>query len=46
MGKAARFHRPIGIDVDGQGLIYIADTFNHCIRRVQPADGTVSTLCG
>ena len=46
VGKAARFYHPNGIIVDKQGLIYIADTFNHCIRRVQPADGTVSTLCG
>ena len=46
VGDAARFNHPHAIDVDSQGLIYIADTWNHCIRRVQPADGTVSTLCG
>ena len=44
--NAARFNSPVGIDVDSQGLIYVADTGNHCIRMVQPADGTVSTLCG
>jgi DNA-binding beta-propeller fold protein YncE len=46
VGAAARFNWPHGIDVDSQGLIYVADTCNHCIRTVQPADGTVSTLCG
>ena len=46
VGDAARFYHPNGIEVDRQGLIYVADTWNHCIRRVQPADGTVSTLCG
>ena len=46
VGNTARFYVPIGIEVDRQGLIYVADTNNHCIRTVQPADGTVSTLCG
>ena len=46
VGDAARFNRPQGIDVDRQGLIYVADSWNHCVRRVHPADGTVSTLCG
>ena len=46
VGDAARFTHPNGIEVDRQGLIYVADTNNHCIRTVQPADGTVSTLCG
>ena len=46
VGDAARFNGPTDIEVDRQGLIYVADTWNHCIRTVQPADGTVSTLCG
>ena len=46
VGDAARFSSPRAIEVDSEGLIYVADPFNHCIRRVQPADGTVSTLCG
>ena len=46
VGDAARFNEPQGIDVDSKGLIYVADAFNHCIRLVKPADGTVSTLCG
>ena len=43
-GDAALFYCPEGIEVDRQGLIYVADTYNHCIRRVQPADGTVSRV--
>ena len=43
---AARFNDPDDIEVDSQGLIYVADTQNHCVRTVQPADGTVSTVCG
>ena len=46
VGDAARFNWPHGIEMDRQGLIYVADAWNNCIRRVQPADGTVSTLCG
>jgi sugar lactone lactonase YvrE len=46
VGKAARFNWPDDIEVDSQGLIYVTDTQNHCVRTVQPADGTVSTLCG
>jgi hypothetical protein len=46
VGDAARFNWPQAIEVDSHGLIYVADSNNHCIRTVQPADGTVSTLCG
>ena len=46
VGVDARFNCPSAIEVDSHGLIYVADLNNHCIRTVQPADGTVSTLCG
>ena len=46
VGHAARFACPMSIEVDSQGLIYVADRHNHCIRMVHPIDGTVSTLCG
>jgi len=45
MGTAARFNLPWGIVVDGHGTIYVND-FGNCIRKVLPADWTVSTLCG
>lgn len=46
VGAAARFYRPRGIAVDRDGIIYVTDHVNHCIRRVTPENGTVSTLCG
>ena len=33
------------IDIDAQDRIYIADTGNHCIRRIE-TDGTIVTLAG
>jgi RHS repeat-associated protein len=44
-GSAARFNNPQGVAVDATGMVYVADTDNHCIRRVA-ADGTVTTLAG
>jgi sugar lactone lactonase YvrE len=51
-GGAARFgavgisvYGPGGLAVDVQGNVYVADTYNHAIRKVTPA-GVVSTLAG
>ncbi len=44
-GAAARFFSPFGIATDGTDL-YVADTYNHTIRRVVIATGAVSTLAG
>ncbi|MCC7262178.1 MAG: hypothetical protein IT369_06610 [Candidatus Latescibacteria bacterium] len=33
---AALLNRPVGLEFDGQGRLYIADTYNHRIRRVNP----------
>ncbi|MBS1663800.1 MAG: IPT/TIG domain-containing protein [Bacteroidetes bacterium] len=34
LGSVARFHTPWGINIDSQGALYIADTYNHTIRKM------------
>ncbi|MBM3768560.1 MAG: hypothetical protein FJW32_24530 [Acidobacteria bacterium] len=41
----AKLANPIGIAVDSAGLLYIADSYNHRIRRVR-ANGTLETFAG
>jgi len=41
----ARLNRPTGLAMDGDGNLYIADTGNHTIRKVDIL-GTVTTLAG
>jgi hypothetical protein len=41
----ARFSYPVGVAIDAEGNIIVADSSNHCIRKVTP-DGTVRTLAG
>ncbi|HKP72278.1 MAG TPA: thioredoxin-like domain-containing protein, partial [Pyrinomonadaceae bacterium] len=41
----ATFHRPQGLALDGEAL-YVADTENHLIRRVDLRARTVSTVAG
>ena len=44
-GTSARFSGPSGIAVDVAGNLYVADNYNHRIRKVNP-DGIVSTFAG
>jgi hypothetical protein len=44
-GSDARFNFPRGVAADGAGNIYVADTYNHTIRKVTPV-GMVTTLAG
>jgi thiol-disulfide isomerase/thioredoxin/sugar lactone lactonase YvrE len=41
----ARFQHPLGI-VCYENLLYVADTYNHKIRVVDPRDGSARTLVG
>jgi len=44
-GSANLLSNPNGVAVDSGGNLYVADTFNHVIRKVSP-DGRVTTLAG
>ena len=42
---AAQLNRPVDVAVDGSGNLYIADNFNHRIRKVD-SSGNISTVAG
>jgi sugar lactone lactonase YvrE len=44
-GSAARFNGPVAVAINSLGIIFVADTNNHTIRRVTPT-GSVSTFAG
>jgi len=44
-GTNAQFNRPGGVAVDTSFNVYVADTWNHTIRKITPA-GVSSTLAG
>jgi sugar lactone lactonase YvrE len=44
-GSDARFNDPHGIAVDSAGVLYVAESGNHTVRRITPA-GIVTTIAG
>jgi len=44
-GSAAQFRYPMGVAVDLAGVVYVADSNNHQIRKITP-DGEVTSLAG
>jgi streptogramin lyase len=46
VGGAAAFRFPFALALDGAGNLYVADSGNHCIKRVELASSTVTTIAG
>uniref|UniRef100_A0A6B2LEW4 SMP-30/Gluconolactonase/LRE-like region domain-containing protein n=1 Tax=Arcella intermedia TaxID=1963864 RepID=A0A6B2LEW4_9EUKA len=42
--KTAQFNTPKGIAIDKKGIIYVADSKNDCIRRIDLATSSVTTI--
>ena len=46
-GSGAKFNRPYGLAIDSSGrYLYVADTNNHRIRKIDLSTNTVSTILG
>jgi trimeric autotransporter adhesin len=45
LALTSKLNYPAGITLDGAGNIYIADAYNHCIRKMTSA-GAISTVAG
>ncbi|MCB9641123.1 MAG: hypothetical protein H6727_19655 [Myxococcales bacterium] len=45
LAKQARFFRPLGLTLGSDGFLYVADSANHCIRKVDQ-NGDVVTWAG
>lgn len=42
----ATFNGPKWIHVGPDGLVYVVDTENHCVRAIDPKSGTIRTVAG
>lgn len=42
----ASFNGPKWIHIGADGNVYVVDTENHCVRRIDPRTGTIDTVAG
>lgn len=43
---AAQFNQPFHVALDGRGNLFVADNFNHCVRRIALKTGAITTVAG
>jgi hypothetical protein len=43
---SATFQNPAGLSVDASGNIYVADLFNHVVRKITASTGVITTIAG
>ena len=43
--QAGQFQYPTGLAVDSAGILFVADSYSHCLKRITP-DGGVSVIGG
>ena len=46
LATLAVLNKPYGVAVDTAGNIYVADTYNHCIRMITRSTGIITTVAG
>jgi sugar lactone lactonase YvrE len=46
IGTAAQFEMPSYVAVDGQGILYISDSYANRVKKYDPATGAVTTIAG
>src|ERR1700753_3512766 len=42
----AQLNNPFDLAFLPDGSLVFSDTFNHCLRRIDAANGVISTICG
>jgi DNA-binding beta-propeller fold protein YncE len=46
LAREARLNNPFDLAFAPDNSLVFSDTFNHCVRRIDAANGIISTICG